>query len=232
MHRGGPQGHERLVPNANEKFGQHGGCNEIPSGLVNGRIVFSTIRNPYELDVSQYEFEWWQRFPVVNGDIIKDVFPNYPDLSFPEYIKLRNTLFMNKIIYELPLKTDIGANTFQFTRFFLKSPYSFLSEISEETLMSKNYLKHMHKVKFLRTEKLNADLFQFLTEPGEPENKIEFIKNMKNCILLKGAKQTGNGGNSTTLKNLKNMYERRSGYCLKCFLNTIFNTQIYLSEAF
>jgi len=72
---------EEKNPYTKEIFGQHGGCNEIPQGLLKNRFIVSIIRNPFELYVSQYEFKLWQNKSPEQTAQIKQNFSNYPDLK-------------------------------------------------------------------------------------------------------------------------------------------------------
>ena len=41
---------------------KHSGCRQIPLAFRN-KPIFTTIRNPYDRNVSQYEFGWWKMHP-------------------------------------------------------------------------------------------------------------------------------------------------------------------------
>jgi len=163
------------VPFTQEKYGQHGGCNEIPPGWERGRTIVSIMRNPFDWYVSQYEFGWWKNHPLIDPSIIRKSFPEYPELSFERYIEMRNTLFLRQITGGMNLKADIGTGTVQFIRFFFKNPYEILSSITDEYIESGQYRKDMHEVHFLRTERLNSDLYNFLVGMGYSPETLGFI---------------------------------------------------------
>ena len=130
-----------LIPNTSEIYGQHGGCNEIPKGWEKNRVLLSKRRNPYDMYVSQYEFKWWRRQPKVDDDRIKKDFPDFPNITFKQFIELKNTLFRDQILRDIKLKVDIGVNTLQFIRFFFKNPYETLKKIDHNYMEHDNYLK-------------------------------------------------------------------------------------------
>ena len=72
---------------------KHGGCNEIPPPQ-RGKKVLATVRNPFDLYVSQYEFGWWRRAEFLRHyealPRFREEYPNFPDLSFAEYVQLSN----------------------------------------------------------------------------------------------------------------------------------------------
>ena len=151
-----------LIPHTSEIYGQHGGCNEIRRGWETSRVLLSIRRNPYDIYVSQYEFEWWKRQPKVDPNIIRKDFPDFPNLTFEQFLHLKNSLFRNKILGDRKLKIDIGIHTLQFIRFFFKNPYKTIEKIDLNYIEHGEYLNDMHPVTFLRTESLNKDLHDFL----------------------------------------------------------------------
>src|SRR5262245_7631666 len=59
---------------------------QIPQPFRDRKVLF-TVRNPYDLLVSNYEFEWWKNYP---GDPfeeakMKELYHRYPDISFGDY---------------------------------------------------------------------------------------------------------------------------------------------------
>ena len=161
-----------LIPNTNETYGQHGGCNEIPKGWDINRVLVSVSRNPYDLYVSQYEFKWWKRQPKVDVDKIKKSFPDFPNITFKQFLELKNTLFRSQILRDIKLKADIGVNTLQFIRFFFKNPYETIKKIDQDYIQHEKYLNDMHEITFLRTESLNQDLYSFLLKQNYPEETL------------------------------------------------------------
>ena len=205
------------VPNTNETYGQHGGINEIPLGLTNGRIVVSTIRNPYDLYVSQYEFKWWQKYPIIEPEAIRTHFPQFPDLTFPEYLKLRNTLFQNRLFEKSHLKTDLGANTLQFIRFFFRSPLLVLSHLNGESIESGDFKMFMYNISFLRTENLNENLYNFLLSLGELPEKVNYILHHKRVYPVEGGRSTSKPWKEYYNEDTKAYVRKMEGLLFKLF---------------
>lgn len=66
---------------------QHGCFDQIPNKHKN-KIILSAIRNPYLKLESIYRFKWWAKYPLLDKVELKTHFPNFPDLSFNQYLKL------------------------------------------------------------------------------------------------------------------------------------------------
>ena len=172
---------------------KHGICSEIPEKFENIPI-FTTIRNPYDRYVSQYEFKWWQKYPEQFGpaDEIKKHCPNFPDISFEEFIFLSNRIFY-RLDGRMCRQKRIGWHTEQFLRYFFKDPYRALEKIDSDYIESGDYAKDMCNVTFIHTENLNRELHDHLKTIGYKTGKISFI-------LSKGKINPVEGGRSNNQK--------------------------------
>ncbi|MGB5898939.1 MAG: sulfotransferase family 2 domain-containing protein [Geitlerinemataceae cyanobacterium] len=159
---------------------QHNTCREIPFGF-RGKPIVSTIRNPYDRYVSGYLYGWWKRYPEqFAGDVeaVVKAFPNYPNLSFDDYVRISNDFnaFRKIPTPDLDPGNPIGQRTYETINVFFKpSPDRVLSKIAEDYITSQNYQQDMYSVRFLRMENLNRELYEFLVEVGYPPEKAEFI---------------------------------------------------------
>jgi hypothetical protein len=163
------------VPNTDEPYGQHGGCEQIPDGWGEDRSLFTTIRNPLDGLVSRYEFKWWQSHPIVTTEEIIKEYPEFPNLSFQRYLDMANTLFLGKLTNN-PINPNIGILSFQFLRFYFRNPYQLLTEIDDTYFQSGKWKEDMFDIKFLKMDRLNEELFSFLVDHGYSENKVTFIR--------------------------------------------------------
>lgn len=162
----------------------HGTCHEIPERHRN-KPILATVRNPYDRYVSTYKFEWWKKYPEEDFEIytveeLKNKCPNFPDLSFEEYIYLWNSIWLpEKIKYlNVQSKESFGLETFDFVNFFFKNPQQVLSDIYqnyEDYVSAERYRSDMFKTHFLRTDHLNQDLYNFLLSIGWDKDQILFI---------------------------------------------------------
>ncbi len=153
---------------------KHGGCNEIPE-TYRDRPILASVRNPYDLYVSQYEFGWWKRREFLSYyrrvPDFERRFARFPDLSFAEYMELTGAAFRT-------LRNDRfapGLYTEQFVRFYFKSPQKAYARIDDSYIASESYRNDMHDLRFVRTDRLNLDLYEFLAGIGFDARDVEFI---------------------------------------------------------
>jgi hypothetical protein len=157
---------------------EHGLCSQIPKKHISKQIV-SIKRNVFERYISLYEYADWKVAPWIKVSDIKKIYPNYPDLSFKEYLNLLFHFNPWEIHPKINRKLPMGPATTQFIVFYFKNPFKVLREIDENYLMSDYYKKDMYNVHFLEQNNLNDDLYNFLSKKGYKEQKISFIKNLK-----------------------------------------------------
>src|SRR5262245_1870540 len=75
---------------------KHGTCSDIPAAHRHKQVL-ATVRSPYDLYVSQYEFGWWKRremLPYLRAvpGFARD-YAHFPDLSFAEFVRLTCAAF-------------------------------------------------------------------------------------------------------------------------------------------
>ncbi|MEA2600148.1 MAG: hypothetical protein QOF89_1140 [Acidobacteriota bacterium] len=142
---------------------KHGGCNEIPQAWRD-RPILASVRNPYDLYVSQYEFGWWKRREFLSWyrrvPDFERRFPRFPDLSFPEYMELAEAAFRT-LRNE---RFDSGLYTEQFVKFYFKAPEEAFARLDDAYIASQAYRNDMHDLRFVRTSRLNQDLYDFLID--------------------------------------------------------------------
>lgn len=156
---------------------QHGRWEQIPE-CYRDRPILSIMRNPYERYVSMYEYKWWVENPIDKLENVKAEFPDFPDLSFKEYLRYHDF----NIRYRLPgkkLLTEVGNLTVQFIQFFFKDPAYVFSVLDDNYIDSGAYKSDMPDVTFLRTENINKDLYRFLLNQGYPVEQLSFILEKK-----------------------------------------------------
>jgi len=166
-----------FVGGNNAKSHQHGRWEQIPNPYKD-RPVVGIVRNPYERNISNYEYRWWANHPIAPREVLIDEFPNFPDLSFEEYIRYQNFNTRYRI-NEIKLKTVLGNQTVQFIQFFFKDPRRVLSVIDDEYIGSGAYREDMPNITFLKTENLNEDLYCFLLKHGHNKEELAFILDRK-----------------------------------------------------
>lgn len=157
---------------------KHGTCSEIPNSHRD-KPILATIRNPYDLYVSQYEFAWWKVHPEDYCDVqeLRKRYPHYPYLTFEEFIELNNTLFLRLKNDRFPPEACLGLQTEQFVRYFFKNPEKVFPAIDEEYIASRKYKADMLPVHFIHTDRLNQELCDFLVRLGGAFHGIDPFKN-------------------------------------------------------
>ncbi len=163
---------------------KHGGCNEIPEAW-RGRPILASVRNPYDLYVSQYEFGWWKRREFLRWyrrlPDFERRFPRFPDLSFTEYMELTGDAFRT-------LRNDRfggggpGLYTEQFVKFYFKDPAEAFARIDDGYIESGAFRRDLHDLRFVRTGRLNLDLYEFLIGIGIEPDDAGFIKDLDRIL--------------------------------------------------
>jgi len=168
----------RVHSNRYGKKDEHGIYKQIPKEHLN-KDILSVKRNIFERYVSGFEYKDWQKNLTDNINDIRLDFPNFPHLSFEEYVNYSMIYNPHKKNPDFKLKVDIGPLTTSFIIFYFKDPFKILNELNDNYLNSDAFLDDMAPIKFLNQVNLNQDLYNILKNYGYPENKIEFIKKAK-----------------------------------------------------
>ena len=157
---------------------KHAGCREIPAHQREKKVL-ATVRNPYDLFVSQYEFGWWKRrefLPALRAvpNFEKD-YPSFPNISFADYVKLSDAAF-EKLEPDSNSQTW-GLRTREFINFYFRDPADACSRFKQNGQYVANgaYRKDMFDLHFVRTDDLNRGLYEFLVEFGYEDDDVSFI---------------------------------------------------------
>ncbi len=180
--------------------GRHGTASDIPPEYA-GLPIVSTLRNPYERYVSQYRFGWWKMHPDMFCGLaeMRRMFPHYPELSFAEYLKLANTGFAGCYRgrsngfenHHLPPGRRLGWHTEQFIRFYFRNPREVFARIDEDYIAEERFRGDLFEVRFLRTGRVNRELYELLAEIGHPPRDLEFILSAAKVFPAEGGRQRG-----------------------------------------
>ena len=158
---------------------KHSGCHQIPASF-RAKPIMSTIRNPYDLYVSMYEYGWWKTNPeylACDFSKLLDCYPHFPEISFNDYLFIANNWeFQELKTPNLEPEKFLGRITRDFMfRFFKKPLPTILATIDESYIASQKYREDMFDVHFLKTNSLNQELFVFLENVGYDAKKLNFI---------------------------------------------------------
>lgn len=194
---------------------KHGSCRDIPC-RHSGKPVVATIRNPYDRYVSQYEFGWWKKYPHTLGDVaaISRRFPTFPDLSFADYVHMTNMfLARGGADDEYPL----GWHATQFMDFFVRNPWVTRTEVTPTLLASAAWAAEVIPFRFLRTHRLNTDLFAWLIDMGYPREKIAAVLTSGRIYPKDGGRGEGHRWERYYTPDLKAFVRRREWMLFEMF---------------
>ena len=170
----GRSGDDRLTQHE-----KHGAFGEIPEEHRAKQIV-ATVRNPFDYYASQYKFGYWinrDDDPTNHWDVekMRCRFPSYPNLSFEQYIDgtLESTYSNNNDrLAEIKNQLGLGPLTVTMLRYSVADPVEFLEPLllKRDTRMLK---QQVGRIRFLHTESLNRETYQWFLELGVPPEVAE-----------------------------------------------------------
>lgn len=155
---------------------KHGGCNDIPAAQQH-KPVLATVRNPYDMYVSQYEFGWWKRpewhsyFTAIPGFAAQ--YPHFPQLSFAEYVRLSNLAFGDPGGAARP-DAPLGLLSEKFVKFYCRDPQQVLATLAAAPDQAACRAA-LHDLQFIRTDQLNQALHAFLLAQGYAADDLRFV---------------------------------------------------------
>ena len=199
--------------NLRKKQAKHAGCRQIPPAQRHKPIV-SSFRNPFDRYVSQYEYGWWRTRPhffyLYNS--ISEVCPHYPDLSFSEFVKLRNGDFVEEL-----QDRGNGFQTLQFCHFFSRTAdiTSTLDRDDDDSVFDE-VRNSLYDVEFLRTHRLNKDLYNFLHSQDYEKSRISYILDQEK-IYPKGSTRRKSDWRSYYDDDLLRYVARKERFLLRLF---------------
>ena len=140
------------------------------------------IRNPYDLYVSHYKFNWWRKYPDLffprNAELMRRATSEPDNITFAEWVQ--------GVCHEehgganrrasLP-GVEIGWQSCEFACYFSRDPNHVLGQPTESE-MAAAFEQSKYNVKFLRMETLNESLYRFLVDVGYPEEQVAFIRTL------------------------------------------------------
>jgi hypothetical protein len=165
---------------------KHGTCHEIPEPH-RSKPILSTVRNPFDWYVSQYEFGWWKRtfsyhpesHPTPAGFAIERVLPefiethpHFPELSFAEFVEL---CCAAALVFNSEFGAELGLYTHSYLQFYSRDVSELIPHMHPDYVGSGRHKSHMFNVHFLRTNRLNQDLYDYLLAVGYLPQDLRFI---------------------------------------------------------
>ena len=206
----------KLTINANK----HGGCREIPEKYRAENII-STIRNPYDYYVSQYEFGWWKRKEWLKTykklGSFQERFSAFPNLSFNQFMELMPAAFNDTPDNNFKDENTLGRYTIEFINDHFYNPQVVYERLSEEYVISGTYKQDMFPVKFILTHQLNQQLYEYLLENDYPKDCIAFILKKEKVLPLGKGRRRDQKWESYYTPQLKELVRKKDWFLFKLF---------------
>jgi hypothetical protein len=155
----------------------HGTCRDIPAEHRH-KPILSAVRNPFDYYVSQYHFGWWAAHPeeYLDFEWVRKTFPTFPNLSFDEFLELSSRSSAD--FYgsgDGPEGQRLGSYSLSFIHTFFRNPREACRHIDDDYLLNRRWGRDMFPVHFLRTERLNEDLYLYLRSAGYPRRYLREV---------------------------------------------------------
>ncbi len=161
-------------PYKKARMSRHGTWADIPEQDRDKRLV-STTRNPFSRYTSSYLFQTRMRKhlrPVAELELLREAYPDYPDLSFSEYYEMQHRFGLPSILGGVKPGMPLGTHSALFIRFYFRDPEVVLAKITPDYIADKAYLEDMAPVQFLHQESLREEFCEFLRGEGYSEKEL------------------------------------------------------------
>lgn len=197
---------------------KHGAYANVPAPHRE-KTVLATVRGPYEMYVSQYEFGWWRRREMRRHfEAVPDFrrrFPRFPDLGFAEFVELWDAAMGDPEDGE-DGGTGRGAWTRQFIRFYFRDPErarAWPDEVLRDPEARRDAMPRIH---FVRTERVREGLHAFLVDQGYRTEDAAFVLEMGKVLPGRGRRDDQRWERYYT-PELKDRVRRRERLLLEIF---------------
>lgn len=155
-----------------DNFSQHGRYFNIPREHIHKKVV-SISRNPFDRYVSLYFFKWYVRFPPAEIKILKSLYPNFPEITFSEFLDMLDRFLKSDILSRYSLSDkNIGFQTIQFAEFYSLNPKESLLSLVNSSAKLKDTLPN---IDFLNQENLRDELYAFLITFGIDKSLLDLL---------------------------------------------------------
>jgi hypothetical protein len=157
--------------------GKHDTCDQIPAEY-RSRPILSCVRNPYDIKVSQYRYGWWKdRAEATMAALARRKYSHFPRLTFAEFLDVVDAIspMACENREKNPYTATMGHYTQRFLMTHLREAPRVMERVDEALLARQGLRDHPYDVTFLRMERLNQELRDFLVSVGCPERKIVFV---------------------------------------------------------
>jgi hypothetical protein len=172
---------------------KHAGVRKIPAEFQHLPVV-TNVRNVFEHYVSRYTFRWWAEpkhaRKVFYLEKVLEKFPTFPDLSFSEFLDLFNEWSFRRNMPPKKVETltryNIGYNSWCLVRLTTNKPLSLIRKVDDMDIETIN--AQFKRIRFLRTENLNGDLYNLMKEFVAEKEQIGSILNAPPILPKRGGR--------------------------------------------
>lgn len=170
---------ELILPNTRNKVSQnksdhHGTYSQIPPSYMDREIV-SILRNPLDRFLSIYKYGAWKHSPPLPKDLLRKLFPNFPELYIDEFIEMQNESIKHRLGFDIK-KNEIGIQSVQLIQMFFRNPDLTLKNIFSGLYSREEVEAGIGEIKFLSQENLREDLLYLLIKCGFKDDELAFIQ--------------------------------------------------------
>lgn len=183
--------------------------------------MLSAIRNPYDWYVSQYEFSWWKNIfdyypeshPTPAGWAIEKAIPqfekshpHFPEITFAAFLQLCEQA---AAVFEPDRGPGVGLYTHSVIRYYYRNPARVLSGLAEgdSSVLRKKSLRF--DVTFIRTDRLQSDLTEFLLSKGYRAQEVAFIAELGRILPMDRGRSEGQRWEDYYTPELKHSIRQR-----------------------
>lgn len=159
---------------------RHGTYRDIPEQEL-GKTIVSVMRNPFSRYTSAYLYQTRMRKhmrPIADVDLLKSLYPTYPELSFAEYYDMSQRFQGPRALYGIEPAIELGIQTVEFIHCYFRNPEQVLRKIDHNYIASEAFREDMPDVRFLHQESLREEFCDFLLSMGYSAKEVAVAENL------------------------------------------------------
>lgn len=156
---------------------QHGAYSQIPKS-ARGLPVVSVVRCPYDRAVSLFEARFWRDQPCADVAALRARAPRFPDITFSEYLELAHEFGRADVSRGRPPAGDVGVQTLHHLKFYARDVDAMMACVAAGGVDAGAHRALLGEVRYLRHERLGAELADFLEGVGLEPRRVAPIRRL------------------------------------------------------
>lgn len=146
------------------------------------KIVLTCVRNPLDLYVSHFKFNWWRQNRdrwFSDAGAVEQVFGPIDDLDFNGFVRATQQFSSWRVQKQqhAPDKELPGRMSLEWVHYFCDSPEAILAAYPDLNRVIDLVKEQLTGVRVLRMENLNDDLADFLADHGFDDQQVAHVRN-------------------------------------------------------